>query len=227
MIHGYRLARLASAAIPLLLLPAAASAQSSIFTPGDAIWGIQVDRDTINVGVVGFNVGQNNWPTNEGPEHAIDGVGQKYLNFGKTNTGFITTPSAGPTIAHSITMWTANDAEPRDPSGYEVWGTNVSIGGGGPFSLVDFVLISADSITLPSTRNAGGAAPLEPQNALTVNFTNTDAYTTYLIVFPDVKDNPLANSMQVAEVQLDGEIVPAPATAMLLGLALAATRRRR
>ena len=227
MIRGNPHARLVAVAIPLLLLPAAALAQTPIFTPGDAIWGVQVDRNSINVGVAGFGGGLNNWPPNEAPEHAIDWVGQKYLNFGKTNTGFITTPSAGPSIAHSITMWTANDAEPRDPSGYQLWGTNINIVGGGPFSLGDFVLISANRITLPSTRNAGGAAPLDPINSLTVNFTNTVFYTSYLIVFPDVKDNLNANSMQIAEVQLDGEIVPAPATAMLLGLALAAARRRR
>ena len=174
------------------------------------------------MGVAGTAADTNNWPDAEAPEQAIDGVGQKYLNFGKTNTGFVVTPSAGSSVATSITLWTANDSEPRDPSGYQVWGTNVAIAGGGPFSLTDFTAISTGDITLPSSRNAGGDAPLLPENSLTVGFANSEFYSSYLIVFPDVKDNPNANSMQIAEVQLGGTIIPEPSTVTLLLMGLAA-----
>jgi hypothetical protein len=44
---------------------------------------------------VGFVQPGNNWPVGEPPSAAIDGAGQKYLNFGKENTGFVVTPAAG------------------------------------------------------------------------------------------------------------------------------------
>ena len=201
---------------------------AQIFSPGDEIWGIQVDGDSINVGVEGTADDVNNWPGGEPPASAIDGVGQKYLNFGKTNTGFLATPGL-PSIATSITLWTANDSEPRDPSGYQVWGTNVAIAGGGPFSLTDFTAISTGDLALPSSRNEGGDVPLLPENSQTVDFANGDIYSSYLIVFPDVKDNPNANSMQIAEVQLGGTIIPEPAAVALVCMGLAAlgwVRRR-
>jgi hypothetical protein len=51
-------------------------------------------------------------------------------------------------------------------------------------------------------------------------------YESYKIVFPTVKDAGLANSMQIADIQLYG--VPEPATLCLLGLGgLSLLRRRR
>jgi hypothetical protein len=228
-IRGLRKMKYLTIAVALLACCSVSPLNAKIFAPGDDIWGIQVDGDIINVGVAGTAGGVNNWPGAEAPENAINGVGQKYLNFGKTNTGFITTPSAGSSIATSITLWTANDAQPRDPSGYQVWGTNVEIAGSGPFSLTDFAAISTGDITLPSSRNAGGDFPLLPENSLTVDFANTDVYASYLVVFPDVKDNPNANSMQIADVQLGGTIIPEPSAAalMLMGLAALGLVRRR
>jgi len=196
-----------AAAISMACLAGTGAAKGdAIFSPGDDIRGIQVDGDAINVGAGGVAPGANNWPAFEGPEHAIDGVGQKYLNFGITNTGFLTTPSAGSSNATSLTVWTANDAEPRDPSSYEIWGTNDAITGDGPFSLSAFTLISAGDIALPSSRNVGGDAPLLRENSATINFVNAEFFTSYLIVFPDVKDKTAANSMQIGEAQLDGVI---------------------
>ncbi len=186
-----------------------AAIAAELFAPGDPIWGIQVGGDSINVGAAGCCItGTNTWPAAEGPEHAIDGLGQKYLNFAKTMTGFVTTPSAGPSIATSIELWTANDAEERDPSGYQLWGTRRAITGSGPFSLTQFTLISAADITLPSQRNTGGGVPATPggPGSLIVVFPNTEAFSSYLVVFPDVKNNPAANSMQIAEAQLYGVI---------------------
>ncbi|MGC6465019.1 MAG: hypothetical protein ACON5N_05485, partial [Akkermansiaceae bacterium] len=62
-----------------------------------------------------------------------------------------------------------------------------------------------------------------------VTFANTEAYSTYLLLFPTVKDAGLANSMQLSEVQFEGTVViPESSTGLLglLGLGLVARRRR-
>src|SRR5262245_48712160 len=95
----------------------------AIFVPGDPILGGQLNTGTnvFSIGLAGNAAGQNNWPAAESPDHAIDGVAQKYLNFGITNTGFLVNPAfnagAG-SVVTSMQLWTANDAEPRDPTSY-------------------------------------------------------------------------------------------------------------
>lgn len=154
------------------------------------------------VGTEGFDADTNNWPGAEGPEHAIDGVGQKYLNFGKENTGVLVTPQ-GALVPTSITLWAANDAIPRDPASFAIYGTNDPITASAPGDLQGgFTLIAEDAIALPDTRNGGGASPLLPENSATVSFSNSDAFNSYMIVFPSLKDSAAANSMQVAEIQL-------------------------
>ena len=159
------------------------------------------------VGDAGFNIPGNNWPGGEAPGFAIDGVGQKYLNFGQQNTGFAVTPSVGASVATSLTLWSANDAIERDPAFYEVWGSNepAPAGFGAPNTLLPitaFTAISTGEVVLPETRNAGGDAALDVANSFTVDFDNSVAYSSYLVVFPDVRDPSSANSMQIADVQL-------------------------
>jgi hypothetical protein len=180
---------------------------AAIFAPGNPILGGQSDGTNFNVGLTGVTAGANNWPASEGPERAIDGAGQKYINFAEFNTGILVTPAAS-SVARSILLWTANDAEPRDPTGYALYGTNAAVSGGGPFALANFSLISAGALSLPSSRNAGGAAPLQPQNLQVVSFANAASYASYLVLFPSVKAPPAANSMQIAEVQLDTTGIP-------------------
>ena len=141
---------------------------ASLFTPGDTIFGGSSDGTSFLVGAVGTDGGNtiytdNIWPLNESPDHVIDGVGQKYLNFAELNTGFIVTPTLGAgfgTIATGITLWTANDAEGRDPASYALFGTDTAITGSGPFALSDFTLISSGLLALPTTRQPGGISPL-------------------------------------------------------------------
>jgi hypothetical protein len=77
------------------------------------------------------------------------------------------------------------------------------------------------------------------------SFTNATAYTTYLLVFPTVKTPASANSMQIADAVLTnggtaistagttiggGQLIPEPASALLLGTASVSVlglRRRR
>ena len=201
---------------------------AAIFTPGDTVFGGQLVGANFEVGVAGFDQLANNWPDGESPDHAIDGVGQKYLNFANLDSGIVGTPSAGSSVATSITLWTANDADPRDPASYSLYGTNVALGGG-PFALADFTLIASGALALPLSRNGGGNTPLDPANSQTINFANNNAYSSYMIVFPTLRDDPNANSMQIAEIQLDGRIIPEPSAGLLalLGVAPLLLRRRR
>jgi len=165
------------------------------------------------------------------PEDLIDGVigggGEKYLNFAELDTGVIITPAAGTSIVTGMELWVANDAAERDPASYELWGTNADISGGGPFDIAtNFTAISTGALALPDIRDDVADAVGESQ---VVTFPNTEAYSTYLLLFPTVKDAGLANSMQLSEVQFEGTVViPEPSTGLLglLGLGLVARRRR-
>ncbi len=71
----------------------------------------------------------SNSPGSEGVANAIDGSQAKYLNFDQRNpnnppTGFVVTPSVGPTIITGLAMQSANDAPERDPKNVLVEGSN-------------------------------------------------------------------------------------------------------
>jgi len=138
-------------------------------------------------------------PGNEQAFHGIDGnFSTKYLNFAKLNTGFIVTPSSGDSVVRSISLATANDAIPRDPSSYILYGTNDAILST-DHSLgnsEDWTEIASGDLSLPDSRNTPGTV---------VNFPNARAYSSYRLVFPTVKDAGSANSMQIAEVQFFDE----------------------
>jgi hypothetical protein len=211
-----------------LVFVESASAQG-VFAPGNQIIGGRLDGTNFVQGAVGTDGGNtvytdNVWPTNEPPLRIIDGAGQKYLNFAELNTGVIITPSAA-SVARSLTLWTANDAEGRDPATYALYGTNAAIvPDAGPYALSNFSLISEGPLALPATRNLGGTNPLLDANSLTVSFDNSASYTSYLLLFPTVKNEPLVNSMQIAEVQLN---VPEPGVLGLAGVGMVALLRRR
>ena len=229
--------------IAALTLPAKAA---TITAAGDPVVGGQASADlsTFSEGGEGFVQPGNNWPGAEGPENAINGVGQKYLNFGIQNTGILVTPSGGQSVLDAIQVWTANDAVERDPSSYQIWGSNdptvhASIASG-DISLASFSLVNEGPLNLPDSgpsqsRNPGGDVELG-KFYTTTTFDNVDAYCTYAVIFDDVKDPAAANSMQISELQLRGEFsgepcpVPEPSAGLMIGLGvlgLAAIRRRR
>ncbi len=218
--------------LPILFSASVAQAVT-VINPGDTVYGGQKVGSAFEVGTAGYDSGVNNWPGAEAPEKAIDGVGQKYLNFAKEFSGLVITPSFGASVVNSLKIWTANDATPRDPASYELHGTTATLSGSS-FDMADFSLISAGALALPNSRNSGGSADLLDDNSQTINFSNSTAYTSYMILFPTVKDSANANSMQIAEVQLYGEAgrvsVPDTGSTMaLFGLAFAgliAVRRK-
>lgn len=178
-----------------------------IFSPADTVLGGQVSAGIFQVGAPGGVAGTNRnvWPAAESPVKCVDGLPQKYLNFGRENSGIVITPGSGSSVPRSLRVWTANDAPERDPTSYQLYGTNSPIGSG-PFTLGDFELISSGPLELPDGRNT--AAALDEANSGRAYLGNAAAYTSYIVVFPTVKV-PLAgyafpaDSLQVGEIQLD------------------------
>jgi len=162
---------------------------AAILAPGDFI--IAIDAD-----------GGSRSPDAETVDHAIDGVTQKYLNFGdgaggdEANTGFIVTPALGSSVVGSFEITTANDSEERDPATWALYGTNEAIvsANHSAGTSENWTLIASGSVSLPLARNTLG--PL-------VTFANTTSYRSYKMLFPTVK-NVSANSMQIAEIQFYG-----------------------
>jgi hypothetical protein len=168
------------------LAACAAPAWAQLFGPGDTILAIDLDEGHL----------RSDYPDGEAPFQAFDQILEtKYLNFAQAGSGVIVTPEFGASVVKSMQMATANDAVPRDPATWELYGTNDSIedGDNSAGDGENWTLIAAGEANLPDERLTYGPV---------YNFTNSASYTSYKIVFPDVKDECLANSMQIAEIQL-------------------------
>lgn len=142
----------------------------------------------------------NRWPDGEPPASAIDGFASKYLNFEGGNTGILVTPAKGTTVANSIKLWTADDDSGRDPGFYQIFGTNKVLTGT-TFQSEDFTLVSQGMVSLPTLRSTSGKTALDETRSWTKSFANTQAYTSYLVVFPTVR-GATTTMMQVGDVQL-------------------------
>ena len=177
------------------LLPAV---ERDVTVPGDIVKGVPDDGD---------------WPGAETPPLVIDdNTGTKYLHFkGETETtGFKVTPLNGPSIVTGLTFTTANDAAPRDPVAFELYGSNESIDG--PYELI----ASGDIVDFAQA----DAWPRFTKNETPISFDNGVAYDHYQVLFPAVRDAANANSMQIAEVELIGIPEPIPADVTALGDAI-------
>ena len=161
---------------PAIDLPTGAN----LLSPGDDIIAIDLD-------------GGSAYPGNETPQDAIDRTLDKYLNFGEINSGFIVTPSVGPTAVTSFQITTANDAEERDPTQWSLFGTNDAVTSSDNSLGINenWTLVDSGSVNLPSARNTLG--PL-------VNVDNATSYASYRMVITGVKNAGSANSMQFAEI---------------------------
>ena len=168
-------------------------------------------------------------PGAEGVENVINDVGQKYLNFLDLGSGFAVTPSANPSNLPvvGIRFYTANDAVSRDPSSYVLSGSNTGLNG-------TWTVIAGGLLALPDERNAGGeAVSIPPEGNLgafnqTVMFDNSSSYESYRVIFPTLKDELDANSMQIADVELLVAIPePAGICLALIAIGCLLVRRRR
>jgi len=139
----------------------------------------------------------SSYPGHEGPANAIDGTTAKYLNFGEENSGFIVTPSFGASLINRFRIATANDFPQRDPSSYELYGTNDVIVSedNSEGTAESWTLIDSGSLSLPEERDTWGSY-------VSVDNANT-YYTSYKMLFPTLKDAS-NGSMQLSEVEFDG-----------------------
>ncbi len=182
----------------LLLGGMTQAAGLDITAPGDTVQGVPNDND---------------WPGAVTPPLAIDdSTSTKYLHFkGFTqSTGFQVTPSASQTIVVGLTFSTANDATERDPVGFELSGSNVSING--PYTLI----ASGDIVDFSQT----SAWPRLTKTETPILFDNDVAYDHYQVLFTAVRTPGSANSMQISEVELLGmgltSMSPEPADGVML-----------
>ncbi len=153
---------------------------------GDIVQGVPNDGD---------------WPAAETPNLAIDdNVNTKFLHFkGVTEpTGIRVTPLVGATIVTGLTLTTANDAPERDPAAFELYGSNASIDG--PYTLI----AAGDLVDFTGAT----AWPRLTKSATPIEFNNSVAYLHYQVLFPTVRTPASANSMQIAEIELLGTVVP-------------------
>ena len=136
----------------------------------------------------------------EGVENLLDGsTATKYLNFGKENSGFIVTPSAGSSVVRAFTLSTANDFEGRDPVNWELFGTNdavITVAHQSGLGREEWTLIATGTLALPVDREIAGSQ---------VIFNNNDAFTSYKWICRTVKDpaGVEINSVQFSEFQFD------------------------
>ena len=108
------------------------------------------------------------------------------------------TPSVGPTIVTGLTFTTANDAAPRDPVAFELYGSNA--GTEGPYTLIagGDIVDFARAVEWPRFTT----------NETPISFANDVAYAHYRVLFTAIRDAASANSMQISEVELIGVTAP-------------------
>ena len=157
-----------------ILISAQCHSQCAVFTPSMTI----------------TQVNPGSPPFGEDVTKAIDGnIYTKYLNFNKTNTGFIVNTNKS-TVVTRMDLTTANDEPARDPINYQIQGSNNG---------TTWTNITSGNISCNSNRFL----------TRSFNFSNSVSYSWYRITFPSLCNVSLANSMQVAEVQLYANSVAA------------------
>ena len=148
---------------------------------------------TPSMSITQFNPGSP--PFGEDVTKAIDGnVYTKYLNFNRSNTGLIVN-TARTSIATRMDLTTANDFPERDPINYTIEGSNNG---------TSWTSIASGSIPCNNTRFLSRS----------FTFSNSTSYSWYRVIFPNICNFGLANSMQIAEIQLYQTSTTTPAVSI-------------
>jgi len=173
--------------IPLAAGQTATSTPSSNATPsGPVPTAVYNQGLSNNVYIVNHYPTSNNSPPGEGAANAFDNnPNTKYLNFDKYNAGVTVKLNVG-RIVTGFTLTTANDFPGRDPTSYQLYGSNDGI---------NWVKISEDVLNL--SNNRFWTSPM-------ISVTNSTSYVYYYIFFPTTKAGEGCgldcDSMQIAEI---------------------------
>jgi hypothetical protein len=195
-------------------------AQPMTMRTDNALGGWTNNTTSFTVGTEGASFNTNSWSGPEGPAEIVDGdttAGSKYLNYKDSHVGVIVSPQAGSAniAVTRLVAWTANDSEGRDPAGYALYGSALTLNDSTPGTIYSglgttYPLISSGSITLPSSRNV---------QAIPVTFNNSTPYASYILIFTSTKPDTFdvvqdPGRTQVSEVQFSGTPVPMPEIAV-------------
>ncbi|MBU3704175.1 MAG: hypothetical protein FGM42_07370, partial [Ilumatobacteraceae bacterium] len=128
--------------------------------------------------------GTGSTPGGEEVYRAFDNTSStKYLNFSGAGSGVTIDLGSGNAYAvNGLGLTTANDSSERDPTSYEVYGSNNG---------TSFTLVNSGTMTAPTGRFT---------DYTDVSFTNTTLYRWYRVVFPTIRVG--GNAMQIAEIRL-------------------------
>lgn len=157
----------------------------------------------LDSGVIGTSNPGLNWPAGEHPGLAFDGLlNTKFLIFQARDSFLLASPEAGTAVVNSLSFWTAGDAPERDPASYKIYGLEETFEDTSFTERDPGTLIAEGPLNLPTARNDGPT---------TVNFTNTTAYASYVVVFPTVRNldengqpTPGNTITQIAEIAFGG-----------------------
>ncbi len=177
----------------LLSLQALTHAQSDVTQPGDPLIA-----------------SSDNSPGSEGVANAIDGQPTKYLNFDTVGTdgvpsGFVVSPSVGLTLVTGITLQSANDAVERDPKWIRLEGSNDEAP---TWEEGAWQTIYENEAIAPWDEVFPDDSRFQIQ---AVSFENDKPFLHYRWTTVAVQGSG-ANSMQIAEVELLGGVLPGDVT---------------
>ena len=172
------------------------------------VLGGWVNGGNFTIGSVGATNPGNNWPSAESPDKVVDAnTGSKFLIFRNSNVGLILKPTNSSLVFNRLSLSTANDFSDRDPASYIIYGSTSNLTGsaGTNIPISSLTEIASGNVTMLSARSAGPTV---------IQFANHVAYTSYVVVFPTVR-NPTGNNLtQISEIQLSQGTNPPLAVAM-------------
>jgi VCBS repeat-containing protein len=164
-----------------------------------------------------FGFSGDGWYVNtadgERVEKAFDGFAStKYLNFGATNTDVLIDMGAEH-IVTGLALVTANDEPDRDPTSVVVFGSNTAFDPvvvQDPFYSPEGDLVEITDWMATATQIGDEVALTAPTGRLTtypaieLDNPNRRSFRYFRILFPTIRDDDNANSMQIAEIRVIG-----------------------